>query len=527
MDDRPYEAGLRGNLCSIVSKESPIATSSSARAPGLPPPGPSSKSGLLGGLATIVVALALLEVTSGIIQGFYTPILTDIARHFGVHDSDVNWLDAAQFMFSALTVPVLAKLGDLYGHRTILLWTTAITAVASLAMALAPGFWSFLVAWAFQGAYLVWLPLEVALIYLAATASYSTTGKEAPALTRRATGILVAGLQVGVIAGALVSGALADRMSLTSLLILPAVAVALSFCAVLFMVPKDRGRAGARAQIDTVGVVLLTVALSIFMADLVLVRSQGAASVWPWLLMLVALMVLIPFGRHEREHPDPIIDVAMLRDRSRWPIAVVAGLFGVSILGAQAPLSTFARTDPDLVGYGVGLDAAQVSYVIGVYVVALFAGALMYSPASRWFTPRIALVLASLLVATGFGLFLPFHHEMVSMLGNMVLVGLGSGALVAALPAAAAAAAPPSQTGMATGLTNTTKTIGGAIASAVFGVALFQGVSQAAVESGHTAAPLSGYLTVWALCACAALISALLLLLIPKRAFTAPVPSTT
>ena len=61
----------------------------------------------------------------------------------------------------------------------------------------------------------------------------------------------------------------------------------------------------------------------------------------------------------------------------------------------------------------------------------------------------------------------------------MVIAGLGSGALVAALPAAAAAAAPRGQTGIAAGLTNTTKTIGGSFASAIFGIVLFQGAGQA------------------------------------------------
>ena len=78
----------------------------------------------------------------------------------------------------------------------------------------------------------------------------------------------------------------------------------------------------------------------------------------------------------------------------------------------------------------------------------------------------------------------------------MAIAGLGSGALVAALPAAAAAAAPPDRTGIATGMTNGTKTLGGAIASAVFAIAL---ASTGSIEGATEAeAPLSGYLTVWA-----------------------------
>ncbi|CAH0289255.1 hypothetical protein SRABI26_04179 [Arthrobacter sp. Bi26] len=68
----------------------------------------------------VVAFLCLVELTSGILQGYYTPILTDIARHLGIHDADVNWFEAAQLMVSALAVPVLAKLGDMHGHHIVI-----------------------------------------------------------------------------------------------------------------------------------------------------------------------------------------------------------------------------------------------------------------------------------------------------------------------------------------------------------------------------------------------------------------------
>jgi hypothetical protein len=97
----------------------------------------------------------------------------------------------------------------------------------------------------------------------------------------------------------------------------------------------------------------------------------------------------------------------------------------------------------------------------------------------------------------------------------MVIAGLGSGALVAALPAAAAAAAPRGQTGIAAGLTNTTKTIGGSFASAIFGIVLLNGV----VGAASTAGSLSGYMTVWTVCGVGALLAAVLLFFVPKLAF--------
>ena len=103
----------------------------------------------------------------------------------------------------------------------------------------------------------------------------------------------------------------------------------------------------------------------------------------------------------------------------------------------------------------------------------------------------------------------------------MIIAGIGSGALVAALPAAAAAAAPAHQTGVATGLTNSVKTVGGAIASCVFGIALL-GAAGGAVTG--TAGSFSGYVTVWLVCGVTAAVAAVLLAFVPRLAFSdAPV----
>ena len=92
------------------------------------------------GLATIVGFLVVVELASGVLQGYYTPIFSDIADHLGIQDADVNWFEAAQLLVSALCVPPLARLGDLVGHKKVLLLSTAVTAVASWGVAFAPSF---------------------------------------------------------------------------------------------------------------------------------------------------------------------------------------------------------------------------------------------------------------------------------------------------------------------------------------------------------------------------------------------------
>ncbi len=477
---------------------------------------PATKSRVrLGPLAGIVGFLAFVEFTSGVLQGFYTPMLTDIARHLGINDADVNWLEGTQLMLSALVVPAFAKLGDMFGHKRMLLWSTALTAIASLALPFTDSFAVFLVAWALQGFYVVWLPLEIAIIW-----SRSRGREGSSLLTARAAGILVAMLEAGAIIGALVGGQLIDTLPLWIVLLVPALLVVACYFVIQFGVTESTQQSGGK--LDLVGLSLISIALIAFTGGLSLLRLNGVADPLAWGVTLLGVLLVIPFAMYELRHPDPLIDVRMFRSPALAPVFLTAGLFGVSVLGAQAPLSTFARTDPAVYGYGLGTTGFATSLIIGLYLIGMITGALLFPKFSRWLSPRVTLIGAATLVGIGYLLFLPMHETYAQVIVNMVIAGIGSGALVAALPAAAASAAPAAQTGVATGLTNSVKTVGGAIASAVFGIALMHGVSGAVVGTGQggTAGSLTGYFTVWVVCGVTALIAAVLLFFVPKQAFT-------
>ena len=458
---------------------------------------------------SLVGFLFMVEITSGILQGFYIPLISDLVVHLGIRDADFNWFEAAQLMLSALAVPLLAKLGDMVGHKKILLISTILTAGASWWLAFAGDFTSFLIAWALQGFYVVWLPLEVALIF--DRGRRTSTGASQ---TRRAAGLLVVGLEAGAIIGALSSSlffsALGENVTLT--LMVPAVCVPAVFFVILFGVPESEPL--PNRSLDLMGFTLLAVGLLLITSSLTFLRINGPETWWVWALLAAGVLTFIPFARFELRQKDPAIDLRVMGRPELWPVLLTAGLFGIAVLGAQAPLSTYAGTDPAL-GYGLGLEAGMRSILIGVYLIAMIVGALLFPLLARRTTPRISLITAAFVVALGYLLFLPFHLETWQVMTNMVIAGLGSGALVAALPAAAAAAAPRGQTGIAAGLTNTTKTIGGSFASAVFGVVLLTGVTSAV----GTAASLSGYMTVWAICGGGALIAGLTLFMVPKSAF--------
>ncbi len=480
------------------------------------------RSSAVGVTAGLIGWFVLVELVSGILQGYYVPLFSDIVVKLGIHDSDVNWFEASQLLLSALVVPILAKLGDMYGHKKILLIAAILTAGATWWLAFATSFWSFLVAWALQGFYVVWLPLEIALIF-----ERGRRQSRGMSTTRRAAGLLVVGLQAGAIIGALAAGRIftATNENLTTTLMVPAIAVTLIALVIWFGVPESTPEPGR--SLDTWGFVILAWGLLLVTGGLAWMRMIGemslGASAWAWVVALVVagLGVFVWFVRYELRQKDPAIDIRVLRRPEMWPVQATAFLVGISLLGAQGPLSTYAGTDRSL-GYGLGLDATERSNIIGVYLVSLIVGAVVFAITSRRLSPRIVLIVAAALVGVGYALFLPFHLELWQVLLNLCIAGLGCGALVGALPAAAAAAAPTGQTGIASALTNTTKTIGGTFSSAVFGVVLAAG---AGAVASQTAASLGGYLTVWAICAAGGFLAAVLLFFVPKVAFADAPPA--
>ena len=329
------------------------------------------------GLFAIVGFLVCVELASGVLQGYYTPIFSDIADHLSIKDADVNWFEAAQLIVSALVVPPLARLGDLVGHKKVLLLSTAVTALGSWVLVFAPGFTTFLIGWAIQGAYVVWLPLEIAIIHRRT----ANSGRQA-LLTRRGAAVLVGALELAVIIGALTSGAIVEATSMAFLLALPAIVVTVVFFVIWFGIEDAPGEGHRRLRLGRPGADHRRPGPGDGRADRdPLAGPRRPCS--PWALILLGLVVLVPFARYEAAHPEPMIDVRLLATAGQWPVQLTAFLFGMSVLGAQIPLSTFARTDPEVAGYGLGADASFVSTLIGVYVVFLAIGAFTLPLTSR------------------------------------------------------------------------------------------------------------------------------------------------
>jgi MFS family permease len=208
----------------------------------------------------------------------------------------------------------------------------------------------------------------------------------------------------------------------------------------------------------------------------------------------------------------------VLTSNRLWPVYVTSFLFGMVLFGTQSITTTFLAGRPELVGYGFDLSAGTISLTTGTNMLLAAIGAAVYAYITKGVSLKGVLILGSAIMAVSQLLLIVGHASLVLVVISIALAGFGSGLLLGGLPAATTEASPADETGIATGVYNSVKTLGGALAGAVFSVLLGMFIIPEAGASG-----LGGYIAIWVVCAVATGICPFLLSLIrAERTITAP-----
>lgn len=409
----------------------------------------------------VVGFMVLLELVSGIDQGMFPALLPTIGRHYGITPGAVTWVSAVPLLGAAVTVPVLAKFGDMYGHRRMLRIAAVCTLAASLVLVLAPNYPLFLVGRLLLAPMAAWLPLEIAIV------SDRLSGVAA----RRAIGLMAGSLSLGAALGGLVGGYLQDLTGeLAVTLAFPTGMIALCCLVTQFLIPESATRAARR--IDTAGFVGIGIGLLFLQFGLMAVQAKGWGSPLVVVPLVVSAVVLVLWARWELRAPEPAIDLRMLAHRRMWPVQLGAVLFGMALFGNQSSLTTFLGAQPEQAGYGLGLSALAIGWVTLPSAALCMVGAAVNSRVASRIGLRGSLSLGGVLVAAGFLALTVAHADRVEVTVSTSVFGLGFGLLLAAMPALVAEVAPAGTTGIAAGVYNTVRVLGGSVVAGAFSVVL-------------------------------------------------------
>jgi predicted MFS family arabinose efflux permease len=267
------------------------------------------------------------------------------------------------------------------------------------------------------------------------------------------------------------------------------VGVATALLAIRF-VPDGPG-IGVKAGADLPGAILLTAGLMLGVSTILQVGEQGWGSTQTLGLGGVSIALLVAFVARQARAANPLMPLRLFRSRNVAGANVVMALWAVGMFGMFFLGALYMQR---ILGYDaleVGLAFLPVTVVMGVLSLR-FSG-----PINVRFGPRAALIPS--LVSIGAGLLLFARAPVdgsyaIDILPVMVLLGLGAGLAAPALMTLAMSGATEEDSGLASGLVNTTVQVGGAIGLAVLATLATQRTDGRLAAGDQVASALnSGY----------------------------------
>ncbi|MFF3223476.1 MFS transporter [Nocardia suismassiliense] len=423
-------------------------------------------------LGVVFLVMFLVSVDLSIVNVALPAI--DESLHFG--PSGLSWVINAFLLTFAGLMLLGGRLADLVGRRTLLLASLGVFALASAWGGAAQHGWELLAARALQGVgAAVLAPMTLAL----ATSEFP----EGPERTKSMSvwgGAGAAGGAVGVV----LSGVLTDHLGWRSVMWVNLLFVAAAVVAVLRGTDNRIPQRGGR--LDVPGAVLVTFGVTALVLAVISTESHawGSARVLGW--FAVGAVLLAGFAWVETKAADPLVPLEFLRRRS----LLGATLFGFMLTSAQIASFYFVA---QLLQRVLGYSPTLTGVAILPFCVGIVIGLRLAMVATPQWGPRPVLLVGGLVGAAGllwFGFADTSTTFLTGLLGPSLVASIGIGASVVAMGTAAVAGVPSEQTGLASGVLNSVRQLGGSLGLAIL-VTVAAGVigtdtGRAALADGYT-----------------------------------------
>ncbi|MFF4039138.1 MFS transporter [Streptomyces sp. NPDC001816] len=389
--------------------------------------------------------LALTSAATGVALMTYTApavSLPDTAAALHTPLSAQAWLLNGTPLGLAALLLVAGSLADDYGRRRVFLAGTLALGLTTALSGLTTSTWAFTLTRVAQGA--------ASAAILASSLGLIVTAFPSPRGRLHATGVWGAFVSGGIAVGPLVSGAIPNWR--LAYVVLGAAALLVAGLA-LGRLSESRAPRGGRP--DVLGALTFGLALVALVAALTLGRDGWLRA--PVGLLLAAAVVLLGlFALVEtRVSKTPMIDLGLLR-HPRFLASSAGGLFtGLTVIGLFSFL-------PALLQQALGMSAMDTAWLFLLWSGVSFIVALQAKRLAGRVAPRRQLAAGFLLHAVGALAMLGSigAGSWTRLLPGLVLGGVGSGLLNAALPLLAVESVPAARAAMGSGAQQTFRYIG-------------------------------------------------------------------
>jgi len=284
-------------------------------------------------------------------------------------------------------------------------------------------------------------------------------------------------LGVGGGLGIVTAGLVIDNLNWRWLFVVSAIIGLIALILVWRFIPESPVRAPARP--DIVGAVLLSGGLIALLVALTEGGPEGWRSPFVVGLFIAAAAMLVAWAFAETRVAQPMVDMRMLTRRPVLFTNLTALLSGFSLYATWVLLPAFFQLPSGLppqyqhlADYGFGTSVL----VAGLWILPCSAAIVVAGPLGgmlgRRVGPRIPLALGMLLFALGAAGIALNHSTALAVSMAFMVCGVGIGFAFAAMPRLIVGAVGPSETGVATGMNNVIRTIGGVIGAQIAAVLL-------------------------------------------------------
>ncbi len=366
-------------------------------------------------------------------------ILPTLYDRFG-DPASVGWAMTAFGLVGAVSVALGGRIGDVIGYRTVLIAALGSSAVGSFLSATASDLWQLIAGRGIQGFAAVILPVGLALM--------RSVFKD-PQRVKFGTGI-IAGIGYSISGLApLTAGVVLERWDWQAVFVLSGI-MSLVVMGMAFTLPRETVGSGKWSDIDFVGAIALIPAVVMILLSLTNLASWGILDPKTLILIAAGLVGLWAWYRYEKRVDKPVIDPALLREKSYRVSLVSFGLFAMT-LGNVVALSVVAQNPVGAGGFGMSPS------LYGLFMLLMVAIGTSMNVTGGWMASRIGcrntLALGALAQGLGYLLvvlvLLGVETRSLWVFPLFFVAGLGNGVINTVLPAFVAESVPMDKTAMA------------------------------------------------------------------------------
>ena len=429
-------------------------------------------------LYVLCVGMLMIVLDATIVNVALPSIQTDL----GFSQSNLAWVVNSYLIAFGGLLLLAGRVGDLIGQRRIFLVGLVVFTGASLLCALAQSQGMLIGARFLQG---IGGALTSAVILGMIVTMFPEPRDQAKAIGIY-TFVAVAGGSIGLLVGGVLTQAISWHWIF--FVNLP-IGVATALAALRLV--EGREGIGLAQGADVPGAVLLTGGLMLGVYTILEVEHQGWGSTRTLGMGAVAVALLAAFLVRQARADNPLMPLRLFRSRNvsganLVQALLVVGMFGMFFLGALYMQR--------VLGYDalqVGLAYLPTTVVMGTMSFRFSAQLNMrYGPKATLIPSMVAIAAGTLLLART-----PVDATyVVDLLPAMALFGLGAGLAFPSLMTLAMSGATPEDSGLASGLVNTSVQVGGAIGLAVLATLSTERTNGLRADGESTASALtSGY----------------------------------